>query len=340
MRINRSVLLKNARNAVAERVYQDRRLTCAYLTGSLLTEDVLLGGAADIDLIIVHAIPPPQPREISRISDDIHLDIAHYSQADYVNLRQLRLNPWLGSYLCESSFVLHDTRHWFEYTQASVCAQFMRPNFVLQRARPFIESARQCWMNLKESSHVGTPEQVWSYFKALENAANAIAVLNGVPLTERRFLLTFPDRARAIQRPGLAAGLEDLFFLPLATDVWESWLSGWREAFAAAGSAATASPRLSRCRLSYYESAAKLFHVEHPAAAVWLLMRTWSQALCHLPAENPHRQGWMDACKAIALDEEHFPERLNIMDAYLDNIEETLDAWAKENGVETLTEML
>ena len=39
---------------------------------------------------------------------------------------------------------------------------------------------------------------VASYLEAVGNAANSVAVLSGEPLTERRFLLEFPQRAEAL----------------------------------------------------------------------------------------------------------------------------------------------
>jgi hypothetical protein len=172
------------------------------------------------------------------------------------------------------------------------------------------------------------------YLSALEKAANAIACLTGVPLTERRFLLNFPQRTQAIKRPGLASGLVDLILSqPVTDEAWTSWVAGWKVAYSAVNGLETCPPRLHACRWGYYERAASALRGEHPEAAIWLLFRTWTLALVNLPEEAGLRQPWEVALQALGMDEGNLPSRLETMDAYLDNIEETLDMWAKSNGV-------
>lgn len=334
MRITRETLLKIARDAATQRGRADRRVICIYLTGSLRRDDPLLGGTADIDLYIVHDSQPPVGREIVRLSDEIHLDIAHVSDVVFRQPRHLRADPWVGGYLCDNPVVLYDTQHWFEFTQASVNAQFYRPDYVFERATPLAEEARQAWLSLHSGSVSPGPQKIMAYLSALEKAANAIACLTGVPLTERRFLLNFPQRAQAIQRPGLSAGLVDLIVSqPVPDETWSSWITDWKSAYQAASSLETCPPRLHACRRGYYERAASALRGEHPEAAIWLLFRTWTQALVHLPEDAGLRQPWEVALQSLGLDEVNMPLRLETMDAYLDTVEETLDVWAKNNGV-------
>jgi hypothetical protein len=335
MRITRETLLKLARDTAIQRARADRRITCIYLTGSLRRDDPLLGGTADIDLFIIHSSEPLVEREMVRLSDEVHLDIAHLSSEVYQQPRHLRADPWMGGYLCDNPVVLHDQAHWFEFTQASVNAQFYRPDYVIERSEPLAEVARQNWINL----HTGTvgpgPQKLWTYLSALEKAANAIACLTGVPLTERRFLLNYPLRTQLIDRPGLAGGLVDLLTSdqPVPEETWQTWLLGWNAAYQEAGKLETCPPRLHPCRRSYYERAVLALHNDHPEAALWILLRTWTAALCSLPENENHGQSWEAALQTLQLDEEHFPLRLAALDAYLDSVEETLDVWSKTNGV-------
>ncbi|HZW05247.1 MAG TPA: hypothetical protein VFF68_15045, partial [Anaerolineaceae bacterium] len=69
MRITRDHLLKIAREMAEQRARRNRGLVCIYLTGSLLTDAPLLGGTADIDLILIHNSEPAYPREVVRITD-------------------------------------------------------------------------------------------------------------------------------------------------------------------------------------------------------------------------------------------------------------------------------
>jgi hypothetical protein len=64
------------------------------------------------------------------------------------------------------------------------------------------------------------------------------------------------------------------------------------------------------------------------------MLRTWSMALTCLPPEAASSSEWQTLLQSQALDEGHFEERLEALDAYLDRVEETLDLWAKDNGIE------
>ena len=334
MRITRDTLLKLARNTVAERVYQDRRLVCIYLTGSLLMDEPLLGGTTDIDLIFVHNDKPEQQREIVRSTQKIHLDITHYDQAVFQQPRHLRIDPWIGSFLCQDPVCLHDIGHWFEFTQAGVYAQFMRPENVIKRARPFAAQARQLWFQLLDKPTDATPQALWNYLKILERAANALAMLVGTPLTERRFLLQFPARVEALEMPGLSAGLADLFTADSPSEeIWQIWLGEWQTCLEAVGKMENVPAYLALPKIPYYQSAIETLHNDHHEAALWILLRTWVKAvLCS--QNNPlYLESWQAVAQALNLDESHFPDRIKALDAYLDIVEETLDVWAQKNGV-------
>ena len=152
MRITRETLLKIATETAAQRVRQNRSLVSILATGSLLEEEPVLGGTTDIDLIFVHSGQPPIDRELVRLNDEVHLDIAHLPQSLFNQPRQLRVDSWLGPAIYANPILLHDTQHWFEFTQASVRSQFTRPDYALGRARPFAERARQSWLQMRESS--------------------------------------------------------------------------------------------------------------------------------------------------------------------------------------------
>ena len=55
MRVTRESLIRIAKETAQERAYNDKNIIAAYLIGSLLTEDPLLGGVTDIDLVLVTA---------------------------------------------------------------------------------------------------------------------------------------------------------------------------------------------------------------------------------------------------------------------------------------------
>ena len=334
MHITRETLLQAARNHVAQRVRTDHSLMTVYVVGSLLSADPLLGGTADIDLVFVHNSEPETPREVLRLSNEITLDIAHHSQSLYNQPRHLRLSPWVGASLCQTRILLHDTQHWFEFTQSSVNSQFSRPDNTLSRAKQEAEAARQAWLGLPSSpsNHV---QDLLAYMKSLELAANAIACLSGAPLTERRFLSLFPERAKAIGRPGLHSGLLGLLGAgDSAAEQIHAWLPLWLETMQAVEGLPDLPIRLHPFRRSYYAHAfvAQASDAATAYAAIWPLMRTWTQSAACLPPSAPQTDGWRQACAALQLDPEHITERLAGLDTFLDTIDEALEAWGKENG--------
>jgi len=338
MRITRETLLKIAAETAAQRVRQNRGLISILATGSLLEEDPLLGGTTDIDLIFVHDSQPPLDRELVRLNDEVHLDIAHLPQSTFNQPRQLRMDSWLGPAIYANPILLHDTQHWFEFTQASVRSQFKRPDYALGRARPFAEKARQAWLQLREGPPDVEPHPasgVRAYLDILAGAANAIASLAGSPLTERRFLVRIPDRAHALGNPSLSAGLMDLLGEgQVDSDRVRSWLPHWMAAFEDAGKISTASIRLHPFRKLYYERCFEgFFATGQPGAALWPLLRTWTLAVSSLPAQSAHLPPWQEACLTLGLNPADLGPRLGGLDAYLDLVEETLDRWAQENGL-------
>jgi len=335
MRITRDIMLKLARQAVEKKVRSDPTLFCIYLTGSLLRGEAMLGGTADIDLVFIHDRPQSIAREVEAVTEDISLDIAHYSVSDFQQPRALRNDPWLGSFLCQGPLVLHDKRHWFEYTQASVCAQFNHAEYVHRRAQSLAEQARAHWMDLHTANLEGAPE-LMSYLRALEKAANAIACLNGVPLSERRLFLDFPKRVEALGRPELVPQLSELLMNQSITlDEWESWGQSFTEAHATLARLKTCPPRLAALRLPYYVKAMNALVDDEPVSAMWILLRTWTLTLTCLNPEYRGKKVWDEACSVLQLDPEHLPERVEDLDAFLDHIEELLDLYARRNGVVT-----
>ncbi len=336
MRITREALWKLAREAVSSRVRGDHGVMAAYLCGSLLEDDFILGGAADIDLVFVHIVDPPLEREVVQLAEDVHLDIAHYGRRAYRRTRELRVHPWWGPTLAACT-VLYDPQHFMDFTQASVRGQFDRPDHVVARAHRFLESARQIWSSYQAGvPHPGTRE-VETYMRAVGNAANAIASLSGPPLTERRFLLRFFDRAQALDHPGLYAGMLGLLgAMDLSTDLITSWLSDWRTAYREIAEG-QAPARLHPDRLDYYQRAFDAIMAgERPLAVLWPLLRTWTLAADLLPPNSPGRISWAKACAKLGLLDEAFAMRISALDAYLDLVDETLEGWAQQNGVWTL----
>jgi len=98
MRVSRESLIRIAKENAQQRAFNNADIIAAYLTGSLVAENVepLLGGTADIDIVFVHTAPPAMQREIVKLTPDFHLDIVHRAKAEFKSPRELRVDPWLG----------------------------------------------------------------------------------------------------------------------------------------------------------------------------------------------------------------------------------------------------
>jgi len=333
-------MIQIAREAALQRADSNQDIVAAYLTGSVLDKDPFLGDTADIDLVLVHAQEPKARREIVSLSPEIHLDIKHNPRREYSHPRQLRVHPWLGPEMYDP-LLLYESENFFQFVQAGLRDKFHEPVNTLQRARRNADHARQICNDLQTPSESGAA-LVLKYLKAVNHAANAVAILNGKPLAERRLLLQFPARAEAAGRPGLAAGLLGLLGNP-KVDIFAlaGFLPEWEKDFQEAASRPEALPRaLSRAvegrihpaRLAYYKEALKaLLSGENPQALLWPFIHTWSLAASVLPPER--QTAWKSACQQLGLVGEAFKEHVQGLGQYLDGIEELLEGRASVNGV-------
>ncbi len=333
MRNTRDFLHKTARDFVASRIKTERDLVGAYLIGSVLSDEPLLGGTTDIDLVLIHAGEPKVKREIFRVNDEVHVDIVHHSEAVYQQPRDLRVDAWLGSAIQNHPVLLYDVRHWFEFTQASAGAQFYRADHVLSRARTLCEHARSIWTELHDG-HPTYVKKLRKFLAAVECAGNATASLTGSPLTRRRFMLEFPDRCQEIGAPGLETGLVNLLNLQLLTaENITAMLPNWEKAFRSASEQTDTSADLHPIRFDYYSRAIQShLEDEEVQAAAYPMLYTWAKAVSYLYATSPEYIAWLDTMKDLGLGKDQLPEKLQALDAYLDHVEEVLEDWANKSG--------
>jgi hypothetical protein len=332
MRTNKETLLKITKHTVEERTGGRRGILTACLVGSLLEENFLLGGATDIDLFFVHVDDDFPAREIVPITEDIHLDIWHFSQKAFENTRQLRLDPWLG-YAVKDAKILYDTQHFMDFTQASVRGQFDRPEYTFERSKIFLEKARDIWMKLQISNANSKPDHIHEYMQAIENAANAIALLSGRPLTIRRFLYDFSDRAKEVEKAGLFAGIIGLIGgVAIDINTVEKWTSQWEAAYDALPEE-LANMEIHPKRKQYFKGGINaLMNTAEPESALWALLKTWTMIAMDSPLDSQTYVEWKEAFSMLGMNGQAFRDRILGLDAFLDLIEETIEDWAKENG--------
>lgn len=340
MRVTRESLIRIAKETAQERAFNDRDIIAAYLTGSLASEetDPILGGTADIDVILVHANEPEHRREFVKLTPDFHVDINHRAKAEFKKPRELRVDPWLGWEMYDP-MLLFEREKFFEFVQAGLRAgfEFNAPAPALHRSRLLLAQARQIWRGLLEVGDEITPKDVGQYMDSLYHAVNAVAELSGPPLQERRLLLEFASRAETAQRPGMNAGLIGLLGASaLDPSIINKWIPQWKLAFESAMDNIDVDSRIHPARVNYYEKAFQaILAGETPHAVLWPLLQTWTLAADVLP--DHVLDSWRAACGELGFTSAGIEEHANGLDHFLDEVEVLLDELTAQYGLETST---
>jgi len=340
MRVTRESLIRIAKETAQQRAFNDGDIIAAYLTGSLASEetDPLLGGTADIDVILVHASEPKHRREFVKLTPDFHVDISHRAKAEFKRPRELRLDPWLGWEMYDP-MLLFEREKFFEFVQAGLRAgfEFNAPAPALRRSRALLSHGRQIWRDLFGLEETVMPKDILQYMKSLYHAVNAVAELSGPPLQERRLMLEFASRAETAQRPGMDAALTGLLGASaLDASTINSWIPEWKLAFEAAAEGSRVDARIHPTRMNYYEKAFQaILSGDKPQAVVWPLLQTWTLAVDVLPDHIV--EAWRSVCGQLGLTAVGIEEHVGGLDHFLDDVEALLDELSAQHGLETST---
>ncbi|MBG0770837.1 MAG: hypothetical protein H0S82_03965 [Anaerolineaceae bacterium] len=327
MRLTDDLLHKFALDAVKTRSRNEPDIHAAYLTGSILTNEALLGGAADIDIVLIHRYQITTEREVEAITPEVSLDIQHVLKDSFEPHRKLRQDPWLGYPLTQPKIMLHDTNHWFEFIQAGVSADFQSAENVLARSNLQLSAARENWMKLLKSAPKSQVLWIQQSLNILALAANAVAGLIGPPLTTRRFLVNFREQALTLGAPAVLA---DFIGLLGNLEVTQEQLRNWTDAFEKELSNASGQPLpvdLAPCRHAYYLNAIRALMLgDAPEEALWPLLKAWTDL--NSAVSTPPSEAWLGCLDALQLNKEHLDQKAEALDAFLDNVELVLETWA------------
>jgi predicted nucleotidyltransferase len=340
MRVTRESLIRIAKETVQQRLFNDRAIVAAYLTGSLVQKEIepILGGTTDIDIIFVHADEPKYRREFVKLTPDFHVDIGHRARSEFKRPRELRVDHWLGWEMYDP-ILLYEREKFFEFIQAGLRAgfEFNAPAPALTRSRALLDHGRQIWRDLMEVADNLAPRDIAKFMKSLFHGVNAVAELSGPPLQERRLMLEFPVRAETARRPELIAALTGLMGgTGLDPEQVRSWLTDWKLAFEGAAGNTRVDVRIHPARLNYYEKAIRaMLDGPTPYAALWPMLQTWSLAVESLPDHAV--EAYASVLSQLSFTPDHFEAKVHGLDLFLDEVEALLDELAKEHGLETST---
>lgn len=316
MHFSPEILREQAQRLTNQIVDQNPDILAVYLRGSLVHGSPLIGGAGDVDLVLIRQVPPEVPREIIPLTPEIHFDLEHHDQSLYHDHRSLRTDPWLGPTLHESQ-PLYDPKHFFDYTQSGARSLFHTQETIQDRALPWLKQARQFWLDRQLSAPLGTLEEIQPYLTAVQQAVNSLALLSGPPLTIRRLGLTFPETAQQINPDLLPRFQEALGGHLISFDQLDRWLSSWIQALEAAGEHREG-VLLSQQKRYFLDAVQVMLGSERPLSALWPLLNSWTAAVKVLPGDHQLRQEWREACGALGLAGNDFRERLETFDQLLE----------------------
>ncbi|NIM95128.1 MAG: hypothetical protein GTO18_15635 [Anaerolineales bacterium] len=322
MRVTREKLITLARSE-AELQGKTGDVISGYLIGSVVSGDPILGGSADVDLVLIHNYTPDRQHELKPLSPDFHLDITHHSRELYQEPTALRIDPWLGPSMCEPIF-LYDPGHFFERAQAGVRGQFYRGDHIHARASAFLELARNSKVNIQSDDN-----WIRGYLNSMLEAANAAVTLSGFPVAGRRLSPILKTRLQDFERPDLYLEFERLLGADLIThEGIVEWLTEWREVSDLRISIDSSFPTE---RAAYFHNGFQaLLDVGQSKAILWQLLNTWAEgivSLRDLGVEKIPKQIWHDALGQLRLNEEAQINRQDELEGFIDQIEELVEVW-------------
>ena len=318
MRFTPEILLKHTQLLVEKETKKNRAIIAAYLQGSLLYGSPLMGGAGDIDLVFIHNSPPEKDSEIIKITPEIHFDIEHHDQLLYKKPREVRLEPWLGPAIRDAK-PLYDPRHFLDYTQAGTRSNFDFPENIQARSKPLIEKSRQFWMDRQISDPKEILVELPIFLNALHNAVNAVALLSGPPMPARRLGSIFPERAAAVNAPGLGIAFNHLLGgVSLSHSQLKIWLNDWALAINALETTISPLPRLVEKKIYYMAGMESILQGDKPHNMLWTLITTWTEAVTLLPEDSGSQLPWLKALTTLGFAGKDYETRLEALDGFLE----------------------
>jgi hypothetical protein len=159
--------------------------------------------------------------------------------------------------------------------------------------------------------------------------------LIGPPLTRRRFLLELNDRVETLGTSKVLIGFYGLLgFSEDKSAHSATWIDAFEEDFKSVSASEETPVHLSTCRQCYYVDALhSLAESDEPRRAAWPLLRTWLDIKLNSKNALPNAEVWDDCLENLGLTLDTAEQKIEALDAYLDNLEIVIETWADEYGI-------
>jgi len=319
MRITTEILVNIAHDYVKKQLTSGEDLIAAYLTGSILSNNFLIGGKTDIDIILIKDIEF-ETRETIKLSHDIHLDVVNHPKKFYQPPKLVRTHPFLGSAI-NSCLTLYDDNHFIDFTQAGVRSGFDSYENRFERSFPLLTEARKNWLSLEMKDEIEILIDTKLYFSCLKSLSQAFAINNNHPISIRNFVPHLRRISEEVSFPALPIGLIGLSGGNLLDKkLLKVWIIEWKQFFIQVSKEPEVPAQFQLAKIDYYHSAIdELIKTESPMDGLWILINTWMEAQITFPNITSNL---LPNLEIMGFSNESFPQKLKGLDALLDLIEE------------------
>lgn len=340
--IENATLLRLAREYASRKADSRRSIRAIALTGSVARGEPPLGDSTDLDILIVDDTLPYPAAELIRLSDQIFIDVTHFTTDDFADRKSVR-NHHFTAPLINDSITLHDPRHYFDILQAAVRAPYYRADQIYVRAQSALAQARAQFDSILPVRD--TPpesrtalDSIIALQRTLYLAATAVLLLANQPKGEsaggRKMMVRLEAAARQI-RPDLypyfisALGVDSL-----TPDHVRSLLPVWHDLYKAASQQSAPDPLIHPLKRGYYERGVNaLIDGGHALNSLWLLEHT--MAVCVQQVGDPDYPAWQTYCESSGKQPvSAFQNRIEQTQTLIEITDETLLAWARNENVE------
>jgi len=338
--IEQSTLLRLARTYADGKMKERPSLRAVVLIGSVARAEPPLGDAVDLDILLIDDFIPEVPYEYARLSDNVFVDALYTRVSDYADRKALRAHPFTAPAL-NDALILHDPRHYFDILQASIRAPYNKPDNIYARSMAALGQAQRILDRfiLMRDDPPNTPPtlaDLAEFRTALYATGQALILLTGSPgdtVGVRKFMVRYEAATRQ-HRPNLyRLFLSALGVLDFPVADYELLLADWLALYREAGQRGVSDPVIHPAKRGYYERGFRALVAEgHTLNTLWLFEQTLAASV---QGQIPVPQAWQRYLQLTGKDSAAaFAERLRSAEQLLAETEETLNVWARREGVE------